>query len=95
MTSTATGSPTRLAPGPLLDAWGTAASGGAPAAVLAHPDHALHAPVTCGQSGRLERVRELDDPMLTSVWGDRLTRLELELPGTAEGSVLVRVEVRA
>ncbi|MFG1943818.1 hypothetical protein [Nonomuraea sp. NPDC048826] len=39
-------------------------------------------------------VRELDDPLLTSVWGDRLTRLELALPGTAEGSVLVRVEVR-
>ncbi|TXK42496.1 heparinase II/III family protein [Nonomuraea sp. C10] len=39
-------------------------------------------------------VRELDDPMLTAVWGDRLTRLELALPGTAEGSVLVRVGVR-
>lgn len=39
-------------------------------------------------------VRELDDPMLTGVWGDRLTRLELALPGTAGGSVRVRAEVR-
>jgi hypothetical protein len=38
--------------------------------------------------------RELDDPTLIAVWGDRLTRLRLELPGTASGSVLVHVEVR-
>jgi hypothetical protein len=29
------------------------------------------------------------------VWGERLTRLELRLPGTARGSLQVRVEVRA
>ncbi|MGI5270169.1 hypothetical protein ACQEUU_13535 [Nonomuraea sp. CA-218870] len=39
-------------------------------------------------------VRELDDPMLAAVWGERLTRLELAVPGTAAGSVLVRVGVR-
>ncbi|MEU8381222.1 hypothetical protein [Streptosporangium sp. NPDC048865] len=38
--------------------------------------------------------RELDDPVLVAVWGERLTRLRLELPGTASGSVLVRMEVR-
>ncbi|WP_336204444.1 heparinase II/III domain-containing protein [Nonomuraea sp. LPB2021202275-12-8] len=39
-------------------------------------------------------VRELDDPMLRAVWGERLTRLELRLPDTARGSLQVRVEVR-
>lgn len=48
-----------------------------------------------GQADGSLTVRELDDPMLTSVWGDRLTRLELALPGTATGSVRVRVGVRA
>ena len=40
-------------------------------------------------------VRELDDPMLSAVWGERLTRLELRLPGTARGALQVQVEVRA
>ncbi|GGP07048.1 heparinase II/III family protein [Nonomuraea glycinis] len=40
-------------------------------------------------------VRELDDPMLSSVWGERLTRLELRLPDTARGALQVQVEVRA
>ena len=26
-------------------------------------------------------VRELDDPYLTDIWGDRLTRLELDVTG--------------
>ncbi|MDR8409696.1 heparinase II/III-family protein [Nonomuraea sp. 3-1Str] len=37
-------------------------------------------------------VRALDDPMLSEVWGERLTRLELRLPGTARGSFELRVE---
>ena len=36
-------------------------------------------------------VRELDDPMLTSVWGARLTRLDLDV--TARDSVTVTVEL--
>ncbi|MGS2648875.1 hypothetical protein [Streptosporangium sp. LJ11] len=59
--------------------------GGGRAAVLSwDPEHA---------AGSLTE-RELDDPLLVAVWGDRLTRLRLELPGTASGSLLVRVEVR-
>ncbi|MEV0200383.1 heparinase II/III family protein [Nonomuraea sp. NPDC050691] len=38
-------------------------------------------------------VRTLEDPMLSAVWGERLTRLELRLPGTARGSFELRVEV--
>ncbi|MEU8107154.1 heparinase II/III family protein [Nonomuraea muscovyensis] len=38
-------------------------------------------------------VRPLEDPMLSSVWGERLTRLELRVPGTARGAFEVRVEV--
>ncbi|MEV0148387.1 MULTISPECIES: heparinase II/III family protein [unclassified Nonomuraea] len=38
-------------------------------------------------------VRALDDPMLSEVWGERLTRLELRLPGIARGSFELRVEV--
>ncbi|NUW41319.1 heparinase II/III domain-containing protein [Nonomuraea rhodomycinica] len=38
-------------------------------------------------------VRTLEDPMLSEVWGERLTRLELRLPGTARGSFELRVEV--
>ncbi|MFC4117747.1 heparinase II/III domain-containing protein [Nonomuraea zeae] len=37
-------------------------------------------------------VRPLGDPMLSDVWGDRLTRLELLLAGTARGAFEVRVE---
>ncbi|WP_158848700.1 heparinase II/III domain-containing protein [Saccharothrix deserti] len=40
-------------------------------------------------------VRELDDPLLTSVWGDNLTRLELHLPDTARGGLVITVEVSA
>ena len=36
-------------------------------------------------------MRELDDPMLTSVWGARLTRLDLDV--TARDSVTVTVEL--
>ena len=36
-------------------------------------------------------VRELDDPMLTSVWGSRLTRLDLDV--TARDSVTVTIEL--
>ena len=36
-------------------------------------------------------VGELDDPMLTSVWGARLTRLDLDV--TARDSVTVTVEL--
>ncbi len=32
-------------------------------------------------------VRELDDPMLTGVWGGRLTRLRLELPPAPDGAL--------
>lgn len=42
-------------------------------------------------------VRPLDDPMLTDVWGGRLTRLTLEIDDTGRattGTVLVRVQVR-
>jgi hypothetical protein len=38
-------------------------------------------------------VRRLNDNMLSDVWGDRLTRLELILPGTAHGGIEVQVEV--
>ncbi|MDP4505493.1 heparinase II/III domain-containing protein [Nonomuraea turcica] len=38
-------------------------------------------------------VRMLEDPMLSEVWGERLTRLELRLPGTARGAFEVRVGV--
>ncbi|MFI7151187.1 heparinase II/III family protein [Nonomuraea sp. NPDC050022] len=38
-------------------------------------------------------VRTLADPMLSTVWGDRLTRLELRLPGTARGAFEVRMGV--
>ncbi|NUP68069.1 MAG: hypothetical protein HOW71_38535, partial [Nonomuraea sp.] len=38
-------------------------------------------------------VRMLDDPMLSAVWGERLTRLELLLPGVARGVFALRVEV--
>ncbi|MEV0620038.1 heparinase II/III family protein [Nonomuraea sp. NPDC050404] len=38
-------------------------------------------------------VRTLEDPMVSDVWGERLTRLELLLPGTAGGAFAVRVEV--
>jgi hypothetical protein len=37
-------------------------------------------------------VRTLDDPMLSAVWGERLTRLELRLPDTPRGAFEVRVE---
>ncbi|NEE02959.1 heparinase II/III family protein [Phytoactinopolyspora halotolerans] len=39
--------------------------------------------------------RELDDPMLSDVWGPRLTRLDLHLPGRARGSFTLTVEVAA
>ncbi|WP_084772935.1 heparinase II/III family protein [Nonomuraea candida] len=38
-------------------------------------------------------VRTLEDPMLSDVWGERLTRLELALPGTPRGAFELRVEV--
>ncbi|TMR11310.1 hypothetical protein ETD86_36110 [Nonomuraea turkmeniaca] len=38
-------------------------------------------------------VRKLEDPMLAEVWGERLTRLELRLPGTARGAFEIRVGV--
>ncbi|MBT2229449.1 heparinase II/III family protein [Nonomuraea sp. NEAU-A123] len=38
-------------------------------------------------------VRALADPMLSAVWGDCLTRLELRLPGTARGAFEVHVGV--
>jgi hypothetical protein len=31
--------------------------------------------------------------MLSEVWGEQLTRLELRLPGTARGAIEVRVGV--
>jgi hypothetical protein len=37
-------------------------------------------------------VRPLDDPMLTEVWGDRLTRLTLVLADDLDGAVTVTVE---
>jgi hypothetical protein len=40
-------------------------------------------------------VRALDDPLLTSVWGTELTRLELRLPDTARGGLVITVEVCA
>ncbi|WP_081915701.1 heparinase II/III domain-containing protein [Saccharothrix sp. NRRL B-16314] len=40
-------------------------------------------------------VRELDDPLLRTVWGEKLTRLELRLPDTARGSLVIMVEVCA
>lgn len=42
-------------------------------------------------------VKMLDDPMLTDVWGDRLTRLTLEIDDTGQattGAVRVRAEVQ-
>lgn len=36
-------------------------------------------------------VRTLDDPMLTEVWGDRLTRLRLDLPAVPRGRLRVVV----
>ena len=42
-------------------------------------------------------VRLLDDPMLTDVWGDRLTRLTLEIDDTGQattGTLIVRMEVQ-
>jgi hypothetical protein len=38
-------------------------------------------------------VRTLEDPMLSAVWGERLTRLELQLPSTARGAFEVQVGV--
>ena len=39
-------------------------------------------------------VRPLDDPMLSDVWGDRLTRLELAVDDSAgRGSLVVTIEV--
>jgi hypothetical protein len=38
-------------------------------------------------------VRTLEDPMLSGVWGERLTRLELRLPGTARGTFEIGLEV--
>ena len=39
-------------------------------------------------------VRPLDDPMLSDVWGDHLTRLELAVDDSAgHGSLVVTVEV--
>jgi hypothetical protein len=40
-------------------------------------------------------VRELDDPLLRTVWGEKLTRLELRLPEPARGSLMIMVEVCA
>ena len=37
-------------------------------------------------------TRTLDDPMLSNVWGDRLTRLELDVSGRAEIAVTVAIE---
>ncbi|WNB87662.1 hypothetical protein [Cellulomonas sp. ATA003] len=45
-------------------------------------------PVTCAA---LE-VRELDDPLLTEVWGDRLTRLVLRLDAVPTGTLTTTVE---
>ncbi|MGN9843234.1 heparinase II/III domain-containing protein [Nonomuraea sp. H19] len=39
-------------------------------------------------------VRTLEDPMLSDVWGDHLTRLELKLPGTAQGAFEIQVGVQ-
>lgn len=39
-------------------------------------------------------VRTLEDPMLSDVWGDHLTRLELQLPGTARGAFDIQVGVQ-
>ncbi|TMR96341.1 heparinase II/III domain-containing protein [Nonomuraea basaltis] len=39
-------------------------------------------------------VRTLEDPMLSDVWGDHVTRLELRLPGTATGAFEIRVGVQ-
>ncbi|MEV0233357.1 heparinase II/III family protein [Nonomuraea sp. NPDC050786] len=63
--------------------------------VVRPPDGARSAVVSWDPAGATAAltVRTLDDPMLTEVWGERLTRLELRLPGTARGAFEVRVEV--
>ncbi|MFI7635955.1 heparinase II/III family protein [Nonomuraea sp. NPDC049400] len=63
--------------------------------VVRPPDGARAAVVSWDPEGATAAltVRTLDDPMLTQVWGERLTRLELRLPGTARGAFEVRVEV--
>ncbi|WP_063780761.1 heparinase II/III domain-containing protein [Nonomuraea sp. SBT364] len=48
-----------------------------------------------GRAAVSTTVRELDDPMLSSVWGERMTRLELRLPGTAGGSFRIQAGVCA
>ncbi len=40
-------------------------------------------------------VRELDDDMLRGVWGDRLTRLRLELPAAPDGALDVTCRASA
>jgi hypothetical protein len=37
-------------------------------------------------------TRDLDDPILTRVWGTRLTRLTLDLGAVATGTITVRLE---
>lgn len=51
-------------------------------------------PVRISWPGEVEAslvVRELDDPMLSDVWGPRLTRLDLDV--TTAGAVAVTVEL--
>jgi hypothetical protein len=38
---------------------------------------------------------ELDDPMLTAVWGKHVRRLELRLPDEAQGTFVITAEVHA
>lgn len=37
--------------------------------------------------------RALEDPMLSAVWGENLTRLALVVPSTRQGVIDIRVEV--
>lgn len=67
----------------------------APGRVKIHPLGGARATFLAWESGvdASLTVRELDDPILTSVWGATLTRVELRLPATARGSSAITVEV--
>jgi hypothetical protein len=46
-----------------------------------------------GRAEATRTSRTLDDPLLTAVWGESLTRLELRLPDTACGTLEIRMDV--
>ncbi|GAA3578811.1 heparinase II/III family protein [Nonomuraea rosea] len=67
----------------------------APGQVVVHPPDGARAALVAWDPARATAaltVRTLDDPMLSAVWGERLTRLELRLPDTPRGAFEVRVE---